>query len=167
VRQSCAKAVQVAVELLLLSALGATPQELHGKILNLEPLQFLLGERYLIEFFVVDVQNSTTRPADQMMVALGFAVKSACNAGKVDAADDAPLQERIQGSVNGGPGKLWKALLHGREDLVRGGMIVPPQNGFQNHPPLHGDGNTLLAAKLCEFFELLFDCFGLHIITSW
>ena len=92
-----------------------------------------------------------------MMVTFDFAVKPACNARKVNAANDAPLQQRIQSPVNGGPRKSRKPLMHGLEDLFRRGMVVPPQNGFENHSALHGDRNALPAAKLFEFQQFLFD----------
>ena len=85
----------------------------------------------------------------------------------MNAADDAQLQKRIQRSVHGRPRKLRKAILHRLEDLVRRGMIVPLQNGFQDHPPLRGDRKPLLAAYLLELLKSFLDLVNMHMNARW
>jgi hypothetical protein len=121
----------------------------------------------LIEAFVVDVDDLAAMHADQVVMATNLAVKPACCPCKVNSTDHSQFQKSIQRSVYGRPRELRDTILHRLVNLVCRGMIVPLQNGFQDHTPLQGHGKPLLAASLLELSEPCGDLFVSHFITRW
>ena len=121
----------------------------------------------MIEAFVVDVNYLVALHTDQVVMATNLAIEPTCCPCKVNAADHSQLQERIQRPVYRCPRKLRDTILHRFVNLICRGMVVPLQNGFQDHTPLRGNRKPLLAAYLLELLKPRGKLFLLHCNTGW
>lgn len=85
-----------------------------------------------------------------MVMMAGVGVETRCVSQMVGSADRAHLDERLKRSVNRGARDLGHAGPHFLMHLISGRMILPLQDAFENHTPLHREGKAAPAAHLLK-----------------
>lgn len=115
----------------------------------------------------MNVEDFFAARANRVVVTPDFSVETTGGAGQVDPPDRAEFEECFHRPIHGRPRNLRNAFLHRLVNLVGRGVVVSPQNGFENHPPLQSDRNPLPTACLLECLEPCGKLILLHVITSW
>ncbi len=99
------------------------------------------------------IDDGVAGPADQVMMVVDLSVEPGAPVSAGDFLREAPFHQRGQYPVHGGPGEIGKGITNLVVNLVRRGMIVPPDERFENDPPLRGQGKSPVATSQFQIFQ--------------
>jgi hypothetical protein len=100
----------------------------------------------------VEIVDSSTRAADQVLMGLGPAVVERGARARIDPAREAKLDEQLERGIDGGSRRARQLVAHSDEDLVRGGVAGAPAQLPEDHVALRGGA---LAPAVQETGELV------------
>jgi hypothetical protein len=111
------------------------------------------------ELEIVEIGDAMAAETHQVMVMLRIAVETGHSLRVVRPADDAELNQRLEHSINRGPGDPRNAASNIFEELICRGMIFAIEHGFEDNSPLYRLRQALSAAEFLELDHLLlFEC---------
>jgi len=136
---------------------------MYGEVVDFESCVVDMRYAYVVEFPVFEVDDLVADLADQVMVAVDFAVEPRRRTRMVQAADDSQIGQHIQNSIDRGPRDSRNALLNDFKDFICRGVIVSFEDGLKNNVSLHRERHSPASAQRLEVFQSLGDLIGLHV----
>jgi len=144
-------------------ACGTCPDQMHGEVLDVEPLVADMRHTSSVELPVLQVDNLMAYPSDQVMVTVDLPVETRRRAGVVKSANNSHIRQRIENAIDRCPRNSRNTILHHLQDLIRRRVIVSLKNCLEHDTTLYGKGHALASAQLLELPQSLSGLIGLHV----
>lgn len=140
-----------------IEAFPADAPELYPVVLNLESGGRRVRDLQLGQLLVVKINHPVTVQANQVVVVFGGGVVACHPARVAGLGDHTEIDQKIQRSVDRGPGDAGAIVTHGLEHLVGRRVVEALENRLENDSPLQGAGDSTLPAECFQFPEPCWD----------
>jgi hypothetical protein len=128
-----------------LSAAGTLAPEVNMVVLDGELAGIDLGPGYVVQAWVLDINDGATIQAHKVVMLLDVGVKARGGAGVASLGHEPEGHECPEDSVDGHAGDLRQVLADRPVNLLGGRMVLTLQDRFKDGATLDGDRQAALA----------------------